>query len=266
MKTIKALIILLFISLTAQAQVSVGEVAPDFTLNVLGSQDSITLSDLADKVVYIFFYGADCPHCKTNGPVTESEINQMFNDNENFVAFGLDTWNRNSSANTAFKNVTGITYPLLLNARETLDAYYGNTSSYDRSVVIGPNNILQYRGTSFVNNDYEDVNEVIQAQLDLLATSNNESSSKPVATSLLQNYPNPFNPSTNISFQLNESGFLSLSIFNALGQHITTLADGLFNTGSHTITWDAKNMPSGVYYYQLDTGSNVQTKKMLLIK
>ncbi|MDX1640429.1 MAG: hypothetical protein R3220_01940, partial [Balneolaceae bacterium] len=105
------------------------------------------------------------PHCRDNGPVTETEIHQAFIDNPNFVAVGLDTWNTSASEVDAFKNVTGITYPLLLNARQSLVDYYGNTSSYDRSVVIDAEGNIAYMGTGFVNSDVDKVVEVIEDEL-----------------------------------------------------------------------------------------------------
>lgn len=140
------------------------ETAPDFTYTSLDGVQ-YTLSNYFGDVVYIFFYGADCPHCKQNGPVTEDEIYQDFNSNPNFAAFGLDTWNLSASANESFKNVTGITYPLLLNAEQSLIDYYGNISSYDRSVVIDQNGKIAYMGTGFVNTDVDEVKEVIQEEL-----------------------------------------------------------------------------------------------------
>ena len=140
------------------------ETAPDFTYTSLeGAQ--YTLSNHFGNVVYIFFYGADCPHCKQNGPVTEDDIHQEFNSNPNFTALGLDTWNRSASANDNFKNVTGITYPLLLNAEQSLIDYYGDVSSYDRSVVVDPDGNIAYMGTGFVNTDVDEVKEVIEEEL-----------------------------------------------------------------------------------------------------
>lgn len=138
--------------------------APDFTYTSLeGNQH--TLSDSVGKVVYIFFYGSSCVHCRQNGSVTEDEIHQVFKENSNFIALGLDTWNLSSSNNDSFKNVTGITYPLLLNARQSLIDYYGNTTSYDRSVVIDLGGKIAYMGTGFVNTDVKIVKEVIEDEL-----------------------------------------------------------------------------------------------------
>lgn len=261
-----SIFIIFTVSTTVNAQVSVGESAPDFTLSELGSGESVTLSDFNDKVVYIFFYGAGCPHCRINGPITETEIFQMFKENENFKAFGIDTWNNSTSQNISFQNVTGITYPLLLNGRNSLLDYYGNTTSYDRSVVIGSGGIVEYKGNAFVNSDYEDVNDVIQSQLDALTTSSENEITIPSSITLSQNYPNPFNPSTSISFELNEASNVRLTIFNTIGQPVTVLADAGFSVGSHSLNWDASGMPSGVYFYRLETVDQSFTKRMLLLK
>ncbi len=88
----------------------------------------------------------------------------------------------------------------------------------------------------------------------------------PSENSLSQNYPNPFNPSTIISFTLNKSSNIKLNIYNVLGQRVINIADGYFNSGEHSINWNAAAYPSGVYYYELKTDSQRFIKKMILIK
>ncbi|MEE9432586.1 MAG: T9SS type A sorting domain-containing protein, partial [Melioribacteraceae bacterium] len=89
---------------------------------------------------------------------------------------------------------------------------------------------------------------------------------------LLQNYPNPFNPTTNISFNLSESGFTTLTIFDLLGKKVTTLVDKQMNVGNHKVEFNASNLSAGTYFYELKVTSLaipngfVQTKKLLLIK
>ncbi len=84
--------------------------------------------------------------------------------------------------------------------------------------------------------------------------------------SLSQNYPNPFNPTTEIAFDLPAASHVTLEIYNVLGQRVTVLADGSYNAGQHTVTWDASNQASGIYFYRLTTPDYVATKKMLLLK
>lgn len=82
----------------------------------------------------------------------------------------------------------------------------------------------------------------------------------------MSNYPNPFNPTTKISFSLNESGRISLKVFDVLGKEVANLADGYFESGKHTATFDGSNLASGIYFYRLTTPTATITKKMVLTK
>ena len=99
----------------------------------------------------------------------------------------------------------------------------------------------------------------------------NKSSNIPEGYALEQNYPNPFNPETRISYQLNEGGFTSLTVFNLLGSEIKTLVTEEQPAGSYSVTWDGTDelgnkMPSGIYFYALRSGNFVATKKMIMMK
>jgi hypothetical protein len=84
--------------------------------------------------------------------------------------------------------------------------------------------------------------------------------------SLYQNYPNPFNPETIIRFDLPEGSFVNLSIYNAIGEKILTLVDQEMEQGRHSKTFNAVNLPSGIYIYKIITSSSVYTRKMILMK
>lgn len=85
---------------------------------------------------------------------------------------------------------------------------------------------------------------------------------------LVQNYPNPFNPSTVINFSLPKSGFVSLKVYNALGQEVATLVNGELGAGVHNTKFDAAslNLASGIYIYRLQSRDFAQAKKMVLTK
>jgi photosystem II stability/assembly factor-like uncharacterized protein len=83
---------------------------------------------------------------------------------------------------------------------------------------------------------------------------------------LSQNYPNPFNPSTKISYQLPNAGYLTLKVFDVLGREVKTLVDEYKSAGNYEIDFNATNLPSGIYFYQLKTGEFVETKKMILLQ
>ncbi len=90
--------------------------------------------------------------------------------------------------------------------------------------------------------------------------------STPTCFALSQNYPNPFNPSTSISFSLPTQSFVSLKVFDLIGKEVTTLVSDELPAGNYTSQWNAADMPSGVYFYRLQTGSFVKTLRLLLLK
>ncbi len=93
-----------------------------------------------------------------------------------------------------------------------------------------------------------------------------EKSVEPNDLMLNQNYPNPFNPVTNINFQLITSNFVTLKVFNALGEEVSTLINEEKPAGKYIIEFKGDDLPSGIYFYQLTAGSLVQTKKMILLR
>ncbi|MCP4633197.1 MAG: T9SS type A sorting domain-containing protein [candidate division Zixibacteria bacterium] len=88
----------------------------------------------------------------------------------------------------------------------------------------------------------------------------------PIATELLGNYPNPFNAQTTISFNLRSADNVNLSVYNLGGQKVETLVNGYREAGYHAVNFDASTLSSGVYFYKLQIGSFVTTKKMNLLK
>jgi hypothetical protein len=84
--------------------------------------------------------------------------------------------------------------------------------------------------------------------------------------SLSQNYPNPFNPSTLIKYQLAKEGHVTLKIYNALGREVRTLVNENEASGNHSLNFNASLLPSGVYFYQIRSGSYTATKEMILLK
>jgi hypothetical protein len=88
----------------------------------------------------------------------------------------------------------------------------------------------------------------------------------PLSYMLAQNYPNPFNPVTSISFSLPAREFVTLTVYDILGNEVEVLVNEFMNSGSHNISWDASRFASGVYFYRVNAGGFTETKKMVLIK
>ncbi len=83
---------------------------------------------------------------------------------------------------------------------------------------------------------------------------------------LEQNYPNPFNPTTNISFSVSKDEFVSMKIYNTIGEEVANLVNQLVKAGQHEVTFNATNLPSGTYFCTMKAGKFIETTKLLLIK
>lgn len=154
----------------------------------------------------------------------------------------------------------------------------GSTQSTAISLQAGSSNsvVIEYSHTSgnsgmfFRWSGSNPINVVPTKNLvpntDILEVSNELVYENPTEFTLAQNYPNPFNPSTNIEFSLPRSGQIKLSVFNTLGQTVQVLVDELRNEGSHTITFDASSLSSGVYFYRLEYDGKALVNKMILLK
>ncbi|MBS4035730.1 MAG: T9SS type A sorting domain-containing protein [Ignavibacterium sp.] len=124
-------------------------------------------------------------------------------------------------------------------------AYYG---AFDPNAPLWTNGWTALSATG-VTNVKENFSEII-----------------PQEFSLSQNYPNPFNPTTKIVYTVSEPGMVKLSVYNILGQIVENLVSGYKEVGSYEVTFDAIDLPTGVYVYKLEVGSTSISKKMSLIK
>ncbi len=88
----------------------------------------------------------------------------------------------------------------------------------------------------------------------------------PIDFALFQNYPNPSNPNTKIAYKLKKAGHISLRVFDLLGRELQILVDDMQSAGTYLVTFDGSGLPSGIYFYRLQVGDFVKTKKMVLLK
>ena len=146
-----------------------------------------------------------------------------------------------------------------------------NTSYADSTWIIGDDSTFMINyyvkaGPSSKSNivSYADGQDYSKTSL---TGNSSESSLLPKETALLGNYPNPFNPTTDIRYNLPQDMRVLLKVYNILGQVVATLLDGVETAGYKSATFDATNIPSGVYFYRFQAGDKyVNVKKMLILK
>ena len=97
-------------------------------------------------------------------------------------------------------------------------------------------------------------------------TSVDQIEQSPTSVLLYQNYPNPFNPQTEITFEISEPEWVTLSVYDALGRKVVTLLDQVLASGRHQSTFDASQLPTGIYYYQIQAGDQLLTRNMIFAK
>jgi len=88
----------------------------------------------------------------------------------------------------------------------------------------------------------------------------------PTAFSLSEAYPNPFNPTTSMTLAVAEAGNVSVQVYNIMGQVVATLASGHMDASTYTLTWDASNVSSGMYFVKAEAAGSVTTQKLVLMK
>jgi len=145
--------------------------------------------------------------------------------------------------------------------------YSEGLPSYDgfidvASIDLGPDNNLWATVVPLVPSNDGGVFKTIDPVSDVEETSTDI----PNTFNLKQNYPNPFNPSTIIKYSVPENGFVKLSVYNLVGEEVNVLVNETVNAGFYEVTFNAANLPSGTYFYRIQAGNYIETKKMVLMK
>lgn len=160
------------------------------------------------------------------------------------------------------------TNPVLLETNASMDFRYPGIAEFN------PNNNFvdvvyqqdpQPGSSAFSDNAPISRAQLLHRRLSTLSAGGDRTKTA-MAYRLEQNYPNPFNPTTNISYVLPKAENVSLKVYDVLGREVATLVNEVKAAGAYTVPFNASNLSSGVYFYKLQAGSFVQTKKMMLVK
>lgn len=167
---------------------------------------------------------------------------------------------------------------------QIIEAFKDSLADEDESMTIleaGENSGVIYESWSFENLQVERLNQAIKKdnrfdeswidrfitfESSVITDLDSESDVVPSGVVLKQNYPNPFNPSTTVEFNLDQPGFVNLSIYDLSGRKVAELADERRYAGRYTIQFNAVDLASGVYVYRVTTGAGTLSRKLTLIK
>jgi hypothetical protein len=154
----------------------------------------------------------------------------------------------------------------------------GNNNNYENGwpgLINSPSNILVGLGAKFSDlkgilyysySNYKLVPRKDDDFVGFITDVEKDNSTLPVTYNLSQNYPNPFNPSTVINYSIPKESNVSLKIYNLLGQEVKTLVDETKAPGNYNVSFNARDLSSGIYFYSLKAGNFYQVKKMMLLK
>ena len=149
-------------------------------------------------------------------------------------------------------------YWSFVDGTENLPIYFSPTGFYDdrnmNNIFIEPDRKELFLGTA------EGIYKTN------IITSVNENDKKDFVFSLSQNYPNPFNPTTTINYSIKSAGLITLKIYDMLGTEVASLVNERQEAGDYSVTFNAADLPSGIYVYKLTAGNFVSTKKLILLK
>lgn len=259
MKKLISLTSAIAISVASLLGQDVGDDAPEFSYQSL-SGDTVKLSDYQGKVVFLFLFGNGCSNCKLIGNDTETKVQEVYGDRDDFQALGLDTWNSSSSVTTvtAFQSTTKISYPLLLKAGDIESSY---TTTYDRVIVIDREGKIRHKGGTVVYNDLDNAVSVIE---DLFSTTSTGDLDGAEGAPVSGVYPNPVNENASIRLTLQKEASVDMRIFNLTGQEILSLGKETLPSGSHVREIPARDLPAGIYMVRTYVSGQVYTSKMVV--
>ena len=259
MKKLISLTSAIAISVACLLGQDVGDDAPEFSYQSL-TGDTVNLSDYNGKVVFLFLFGNGCSNCKLIGNDTETKVQEVYGDRDDFQALGLDTWNSSSSVTTvtAFQSTTKITYPLLLKAGDMESSY---STTYDRVIVIDREGKIKHKGSTVVHNDLDNAVSVIE---DLFSTTGTGDLDGAKGSPVSGVYPNPVDENASIRLTLQKEASVDMRIFNLTGQEIISLGKETLPSGNHVREIPAGDLPAGIYMVRTFISGQVYTSKMVV--
>jgi peroxiredoxin len=250
-------ILLLTLTGTLSGQ-KVGQKAPLFTYYDANG-NKYSLSAYRGKVVFLFTFGNDCDICHATGNDTETKVQKVFGDRDDFQALGLDTWDYSSNAATlgAFAQRTGISFPLLMKAGSFEKLY---STTWDRVIVVDQEGVIRHKNNLDTKDDLKNAIAVIESLL--LSTGNYGIEGEIVEG--IQVFPNPASDLARVTFHLESEDRVKIRIYNAVGKETKTILDSHLPAGDHTKEFSLEGLSPGLYIVKMERTGRSFSRKILV--
>lgn len=252
----KQILLLMILCITFQGSYAqdIGSKAPDFTLPST-TDDDHTLSMYEGKVVVVFMLGYGCPSCKGIAPSVQTQLVDVYQDNENVVFLGIDVWDGTKAQVQDFSKSTNTTFTILQKGSQVAKDWQ---TSYDRLVIIDQYGNMAFKGSGLVSSHLERAIVALEEVLETQLTSVENLQTDKVN---LEIYPNPAQAYTQLRFNLDEEQFVSGNIYDISGRKLQSIEAGKFNVGINTIEIDVSNLSNGLKFLQLQIGNQFKIQK-----
>jgi peroxiredoxin len=276
-----ALALLCFMAGNARATVSAGDVAPNFTKNELAPGPAVgaprSLSEFAGKVVLLILAGYNCPFCINNAPSVQANLWQYYQANHpgQVQVLSADVWNGTPAQLQSFRNTTGVTYPLLLNATlepggNLYDLYYPDTDDY---IVINKQGIVRYHAADLHGHGQRYVLSELRGCMDSLVTATVDVGEPALPRLALSVSPNPFSSRTAVEFANPARSALQalVTVHDLAGRRVATLWNAAAPPGSTRLEWtgqlDGGRLASaGVYLVRAELAGTATVRRVVRLR
>lgn len=233
--------------------------------NSFGS-DSVTRSN------YINVSGAPLNSFSINGPVSQTVITSTGDTSQYFYTWTNAGQQGFINYKMKLRNTSGPQEFVLVSGNDGFGTFIGLRRSFLDSIAMQLNpsidsarvtvNVWAYNGTDSLKTTNAQILTIKRTKINISTISEQI----PEVFELKQNYPNPFNPSTKINFAIPKNGFVNLKVFDITGKEIATLVSENLQAGFYEYDFDAARLPSGVYFYRLESSEFREVRRMILMK
>ncbi|GAB5408051.1 MAG: hypothetical protein BalsKO_04160 [Balneolaceae bacterium] len=206
--------------------------------NFRAEDNVILLGDFNDEILQSTVEGEDSPY-------------KNFDDDEEYTIITKNLEEKGATSFSRFSMIDHIVF-----SSELSDEYFTGTERVENPFYIG----------SFLSETSDHFPVWVRFEFGMPISNETEPEDIVSEIRLDQNYPNPFNPNTTISYNLADNSNVTLAVYDLMGRKVATLVNGKQSAGEQSINFDASNLASGIYIYRLSTGSQLLTKKMILLK